>query len=147
MVEVAVRVAKGHGRPRLVGACASGDLFQDGLVGDLGEVGALDVRGDTVQGSSQGVLGGGVHHLGSDGGGVWRPLEEDDLGSLALAGADLVLEVVDSVLAVVLRELLQEGVVGRVGGRVVDDNLGLVVVQLVDDVLVLLAQLEVVERL
>lgn len=131
----------------LVGAGGSGDLLQNGLVGNLREVSTLDVGRDTVQGSSQSVLGRGVHHLGSDGSGVWRPGDENNLVSLTFTSTDLVLKVVDGVLAVVLRQLLQESVVVRLGRGLLDNNLGLRVVQLVDDELVLLAQLQVVEGL
>lgn len=130
-----------------MGASSSGDSLQDGLVGNLGEVGALDVGGNTVQGSSQGILGGSIDHLGSNWGGVRRPGVEDDLVSLTFATANLVLKVVDGVLTVVFRQLLQESVVAVLGGGFLNDNFGLVVVQLVDDELVLLAQLQVVEGL
>lgn len=131
----------------LVGAGGSGDLLQNGLVGNLREVSALDVGGDTVQGSSQSVLGRGVHHLGSDRSGVGRPGEENNLVSLTFTSTNLVLKVVDGVLAVVLRQLLQESVVVRLGRGLLNNDLGLRVVQLVDDELVLLAQLQVVEGL
>lgn len=129
----------------LVGAGTSADSLQNRLVGNLREVGTLDVGGNTVQGSSQSVLGGGVHHLGSDWGGVWRPSEEHNLGSLALASTNLVLEVVHGVLTLVLRQLLQEGVVVLAGGGLLDNNLGFLVVQSEDDELEFLAQLQIVE--
>lgn len=91
------------------------------------------------------ILGGGVHHLGSDWSSVWRPGEEDDLGSLTLASTNLVLEVVNGVLTFVLRQFLQEGVVGVVRGGLLNNNLGLLVVQTEDDKLVLLAELQVVK--
>ncbi|KAG7808778.1 hypothetical protein KL921_003860 [Ogataea angusta] len=125
----------------------SADLLQDTLVRDLAEVCALDFGSNTVQGSSQGVLGGRVHHLGSDTGGVWRPLVENDLVSLAVALADLVLEVVDGVSTVVFRQVLDESVVGVLGGGGVDDDLGFGVIELVDDRLELLSEFQVVESL
>lgn len=130
---------------RLVGTSTSADSLQNRLVGDLGEVGTLNVGSNTIQCSSQSILGGGVHHLGSDWSSVWRPGEEDDLGSLTLASTNLVLEVVNGVLTFVLRQFLQEGVVGVVRGGLLNNNLGLLVVQTEDDKLVLLAELQVVK--
>ncbi|KAH3658725.1 hypothetical protein OGATHE_006449 [Ogataea polymorpha] len=131
----------------LMETSGSADLLQNTLVCDLAEVGALDFGSNTVQGSSQGVLGRCVHHLGSDTGGVWRPLVENNLVSLAVALADLVLEVVDGVPTVVFRQVLDESVVGVFCGGGVDDDLGFGVIELVDDRLELLAELQVVESL
>ncbi|KAH3663858.1 hypothetical protein OGAPHI_005261 [Ogataea philodendri] len=131
----------------LMRACCSGDLVKNALISDLAEVCSLDVGGNTVQGSSKSVLGGSVHHLGLDLGGVWGPLVKDNLVSLTFALADLVLKVVNGVFTVVFWQVLQERVVRVVGGGGVDNNFGVGVVQLVDDEFVLLAELEVVESL
>lgn len=128
-------------------ASCSGDLLQHRLVGHLREVGTLDISRNTVQGSSQSVLRRSVHHLRSDWGGVWRPSEEHNLVSLSLTITDLVLKVVDGVLALVFRQLLQKGIVLLIGGGLLHNNFSLVIVYLVDNELVLLAQLQVVEGL
>jgi len=46
----------------LVGLLLS-NLLEDGFVGDLAEVGALNFRADTVQRAAKGVLGGSINHL------------------------------------------------------------------------------------
>ena len=63
----------------------------------------------------------------------------------ALTSAKGVLEIVDSVSAVVFGELGQEGVVVGVIAGLLDDDALLVVAEFVDDVLGLLAELEFVE--
>lgn len=42
---------------------ALGDLLEHGLERNLAEVGALNLGGDTGQGTAKGVLGGSVYHL------------------------------------------------------------------------------------
>jgi hypothetical protein len=44
-----------------------------GLMGDLLQVGSLDLKSDTLQTSSESVLGGRVHHLLLDLGAIGRP--------------------------------------------------------------------------
>lgn len=123
----------------------SRDSLKNGLVSNLREVSTLDLGGDTSKGSSKRVLGRSVDHLASHGGGIRRPGEEDKLGSLTLTVGDLVLKVVDGVSAVVLGELGEELVVSSTGSLLVDNNLSLGVVDLVDDIGGLLAELELVE--
>lgn len=120
---------------------SSGDSVQNRFVGNLREVSTLDIGSNTVQGSSQGILGRSVHHLGSDWSGVWRPGEENNLRSLAFTSTNLVLEVVDGVFTFVFWQLFQEYIVVGFTGGFFDDNFCLAVVQGVDDELVLLAQL------
>lgn len=123
----------------LVRAGTSADSLQNRLVSDLREVCTLNVGSNTVQCSSQSILGRGVDHLGSDRCSVWRPGEEDNLGSLTFTSTDLVLKVVNGVLALVLWQLFQEGVVAVIGRGLLNDNLSLLVVQAEDNELVLLA--------
>lgn len=80
----------------------------------------------------------------SDRSGIRRPDEEDNLRALSSIGS-LVLKVVNGVSAVVLRKLAQEVVVSRLLGGLGDNNLGLLVVQGVDDELVSLSQLQFIE--
>lgn len=47
-----------------LGSSTLADLGQDGVVLDVVAVIGLDLDGDTAQGALQGVLGGGVDHLG-----------------------------------------------------------------------------------
>ena len=72
------------------------------------------------------------------------PVNEDDLVPLS-AIVRLVLEIVDGPSALGFWELGDELVIGARLGRLVDDNLGFGVVDLEDDVLDLLAQLELLE--
>lgn len=123
----------------LVGASASADSLQNRLISNLGEVCTLNIGSNTVQCSSQSILGRGVNHLGSDRCSVWRPSEEDNLRSLTFTSTNLVLKVVNGVLTLVLWQLLQEGVIAVVRGGLLDNDFGLLVVQAKDDELVLLA--------
>lgn len=126
---------------------SSRNSLENRFVSNLGEVSTLDLGGDTGKSPSERVLGRGVDHLASDRSGIGRPGEEDKLGSLTLTAGDLVLKVVDGVSAVVLGQLAEEGVV-RVGGSLLlDNNLGLGIVDLVNDEGDLLAELELVESL
>lgn len=129
----------------LVRACSSADSLQNGLVSNLGEVSTLNVGSNTVQRSSQCVLRRGVHHLGSDWSSVRRPGEENNLGSLSFASANVVLKVVDGILALVFWQLLQESVVVFIAGGFLHDDFGFLVVQSENDELELLAQLQIVE--
>lgn len=129
----------------LVGSGTSADSFQNRLISNLREISTLDISRNTVQGSSQSILRRSVHHLGSDWGSVRRPSEKDNLGSLTLTSTNLVLEIVDSILTLVLWQLLQESVIVLAGGGLLYDNLGLLVVQGENDKLELLAQLQFVE--
>lgn len=113
----------------LMGTSTSADSLQNGIVRDFRKVSTLDIGGDTVQSSSQGILGGGVNHLGSDWSGIWRPGEEDDLGSFTLVTIDFVFEIVDGVKTVVFWQFFQKGVVRRIVRSFPDDDFGLSIVQ------------------
>mgnify|MGYP007046643577 CR=1 FL=1 len=121
------------------------DTLQHGVVRDLRKVRSLDIGGNTVQGASQGVLRGSIHHLRADWCGVWRPRVKNNFSSLAFATADFVLKVVYGVLAFVFGQLSQERLVVVVRRRLVHDNLRFLCVQREDDEFGLLAQLQVVE--
>lgn len=75
---------------------------------------------------------------------IGRPGEEADLVPLALVTL-LVLEIVDGVTALGRWKLGNEVVVRGRGGGLCDDDLGVVLVEGVDDVLDLLAKLELLE--
>lgn len=47
-----------------LGSSTLADLGQDGVVLNVVAVIGLDLDGDTAQGALQGILGGGVNHLG-----------------------------------------------------------------------------------
>ena len=120
-------------------------LFKDGGLGDFGLISTLDFYLETLESLLQGVLGTSVDHLSLGLGGVGSPQEENNLGALTI-GTSVVLEVEDGVAAVILRELRQEGVVGRAGVTSGQQFHSLVVRgQGHNDVSVLVAQLEFVE--
>ena len=147
---------------------ALGHLLQHHVVGNLAEVRRLDFAGDTDKLLAQRVLGRGVQHLLLDLGGVRGPVDsrsefrkfaffnthklqyapgnEANLVSLALARL-LVLEVEHGVAAVRFRQRCDELLVVALLHQVLDDDGRVVVGELVDDVLVLFAQLQLLERL
>ena len=128
----------------LVGTSTAGDALQNALESDFAEISTLDLSRDTREGTAKSLLGRGVDHLASDGGGIRRPGEKDNLGALARVRS-VVLKVVDSVSAVVLRKITKEVVVGLGVRGLGDHNLGLSIVKREDNVLVRLLELQVVE--
>lgn len=120
------------------------DLLEDGLVADLGKVGTLNFGRDTDEGLPESVFGRGENHLLLDLGVIGGPGEEADLVPLALV-ALLVFEVIDGVSALCGRELADKVVVRRRGRGVLNNDLGVVGVEGVDDVLDLFAKLELLE--
>lgn len=107
------------------------------VVRDLGRVGALDLVGDADETPAERVLGRSVQHLLLDLCLVRRPRVEADL--VPLAAVLLVLKVVHGVPRRVGREVVQEVVVRRRVGLLLDLDLGVVGRQLEYDVLGLCA--------
>lgn len=122
----------------------SADFVEQSFVADFGKVGALDFCRDTNEGLSQGIFGSSVDHLLLDLGIVGRPGEETDLVSLA-GPLFLKLKVVDGVSAFSWRQLGDKVVVRGRGRGVLHHDLGVGIVESVDNVLDLLSQLELLE--
>lgn len=134
---------------------ALADGLENGVVLDVVGIVGLELGRNTSERALQGLLGGGVNHLGHDTGIIGGPGEEGNLVALTLARGKAVLEVVDGVagalanstalgLGLGVDQLLAEVVIVLIGRGLLDDDLLVVVRELVDDVLVLLGELELV---
>jgi len=88
---------------------------------NLAGIGTLYFGTNSIQRAPERISGGGVHHLGFDLSTVWRPGEEDELGSLALALL-LVFEVVNGPAALELRKILEERLVVVICPRLFNDD-------------------------
>jgi len=134
-------------RTLLLVASTAGNTLEDGLVVNLAPVGSLDLSAEANELLADGILGGGVEHLGLHLGGIGAPnVEANLLAKSSLRGGPL--EVKDGITALLLGESLELGnevvVGGRVGDDLVHNNLGEVAVHLKQDVSVLAAGLELV---
>jgi len=118
----------------------AGDLFQHTLVGNFVVVGCLNFCGDAHEGSSQCFFGRGEQHLVLNLGGIGRPSVEGDL--VPPATLMLVVKVVNSPSTLILWEMTEESVVVAVPA-LLDDDFGVFIVEVIDDVLVLVTELEI----
>jgi hypothetical protein len=134
---------------------ALADGLDDGIVLNVVRVVGLQLGGNAGEGTLESLLGRSVDHLGLDASVIGRPSNEGDLVSHTIARGEVVLEVVDGVAGTLalaaglvlgsgVDKLLTEGLPVLVCGCLLNNNLLEVVGELVDDVLVLLAELQVI---
>jgi hypothetical protein len=153
---------------------ALADGLDDGIVLNVVRVVGLQLGGNAGEGTLESLLGRSVDHLGLDASVIGRPSNEGDLVSASrplasftnsesrglivphtIARGEVVLEVVDGVAGTLalaaglvlgsgVDKLLTEGLPVLVCGCLLNNNLLEVVGELVDDVLVLLAELQVI---
>jgi hypothetical protein len=134
---------------------ALADGLDDGIVLNVVRVVSLQLGGNAGEGTLESLLGRSVDHLGLDASVIGRPSNEGDLVSHTIARGEVVLEVVDGVAGTLalaaglvlgsgVDKLLTEGLPVLVCGCLLNNNLLEVVGELVDDVLVLLAELQVI---
>jgi len=134
---------------------ALADGLDDGVVLNVVRVVGLQLGGNAGEGTLESLLGRSVDHLGLDASVIGRPSNEYDLVSHTIARGEVVLEVVDGVAGTLaltaglvlgsgVDKLLTKGLPVLVCGCLLNNNLLVVVGELVDDVLVLLAELQVI---
>ena len=119
-------------------------MSSDLLEGNLRHVSSLDLLSNTNKLLLDVVLGGGNQHLLLDLGGIRSPDNEKDLGALSSVSR-LEGQIVDNVTATLGGELVGEVRPVSVVGGLLDDNLGQIIVDAEDGILVLVAHLDVVE--
>jgi len=113
-------------------------------VRNLGEVGCLNFRPDAHKGASQRILGGGEQHLLLDLGRIRRPAEEDEF--VPRRTIHFVFKVVNGPSTLVLWEVGEEVVVLGVTVLLLDGDLGEILAEVVDDVLVLMTKFLILDR-
>jgi len=120
------------------------NLVEHSLVTDFTDICCLDFHRDAYKGASQRVLGRSVQHLISNLGGIGRPADENHLVPLPTICC-LKLEVVNSPPTLVFGEVTEEFVIICGRARLLDDDLGFVFAEVIDDVFVLVFKLESLE--
>jgi len=122
---------------------SAGNLVEHMLISNFAAIGCLDLRPDPHKGTSYGIFGRGEQHLVLNLGAIGRPADEEDL--IPLATLLFVSKVVNSPPTLGLWESTDEIIVITVCARILNDDLGVVVVEAIDDVLVLVTKLEILE--
>jgi len=115
------------------------------LVGDFVKACTLDLYCNTIELSLQRFSRGREHHLLSDFGVVWRPGDEADFVPLSFR-SDIIFEIIDSPSALARRQISYKCFKVAFFGSLLDDDLRQSLVEVVDDVLRLLAQFEILEN-